>query len=125
VRQQETSAAQCSSRTKDSRTKFEIGSITKQFTSMLVLQFVNEGKIKLDGHVSDYLPYYRKDTGDRISISELLSHTSGVPDFIRAPGFLEGTASRTKHRVRDFAQEYCSGNLEFEPGTSESHYSTV
>ena len=102
----------------DLQTKFEIGSITKQFTSMLVLQFVNEGKIKLDGHVSDYLPYYRKDTGNRITISELLSHTSGVPDFIRAPGFLEGTGSRTKYRVKDFAQEYCSGNLEFEPGTS-------
>ena len=101
----------------DLETKFEIGSMTKQFTAMLVLQFVNEGKIKLDGRLSDYLPYYRKDTGNRIAIRELLSHTSGVPNFILAPGFLQGSASRTKYNVKDFAQQYCSGNLEFEPGT--------
>jgi len=40
----------------DLQTKFEIGSMTKQFTAMLVLQFVNEGKIRLDGHISDYRP---------------------------------------------------------------------
>jgi len=34
----------------DLQTKFEIGSMTKQFTALLILQFVNEGKIKLDGH---------------------------------------------------------------------------
>jgi CubicO group peptidase (beta-lactamase class C family) len=37
----------------DLQTKFEIGSMTKQFTALLVLQFVNQGKIKLDGHLSD------------------------------------------------------------------------
>ncbi len=108
----------------DLQTKFEIGSMTKQFTSMLVLQFVNEGKIKLDGHVSDYLPYYRKDTGNRVTISELLSHTSGIPNFIRAPGFLEGSASRTKYTVKDFVQKYCSGDLEFEPGTKFDYSNT-
>jgi CubicO group peptidase (beta-lactamase class C family) len=101
----------------DLQTKFEIGSMTKQFTALLVLQFVNEGKIKLDGHLSDYLPYYRKDTGNRIAIGQLLSHLSGVPNFILAPGFLEGPASRTKYSVKDFVEKYCSGNLEFEPGT--------
>ena len=63
----------------DLHTKFEIGSMTKQFTALLVLQFVNEGRIRLDGHVSDYLPYYRKDTGNRVTIRQLLSHTSGIP----------------------------------------------
>ena len=101
----------------DLQTKFEIGSMTKQFTALLVLQFVNEGKIKLDGHLSDYLPYYRKDTGNRIAINQLLSHTSGVPNFILAPGFLTGPASRTKYSVKDFVENYCSGSLEFEPGT--------
>lgn len=46
----------------DLGTKFEIGSMTKQFTALLVLQLVNEGKLRLDGNISDYLPYYRKDT---------------------------------------------------------------
>lgn len=43
-------------------TRFRLGSITKQFTSMLVMQLVQEGKIKLEGKLTDYLPDYRKDT---------------------------------------------------------------
>jgi CubicO group peptidase (beta-lactamase class C family) len=101
----------------DLDTKFEIGSMTKQFTAMLVLQMVNEGKLRLDGHLSDYLPYYRQDTGYQITISELLSHTSGVPNFTSLPGFLDGPESRAHHTVQEFVQKYCSGNLQFAPGT--------
>lgn len=98
-------------------TKFEIASMTKQFTALLVLQFVNEGKIKLDGHLSDYLPYYRKDTGSRITIAELLSHTSGIPNFLSFPGFIDGPPSRTHYGVMEFVKKYCSNNLQSEPGT--------
>ncbi len=101
----------------DLETKFEIGSMTKQFTALLVLQFVNEDKLRLNGTISDYLPYYRRDTGSRITVSQLLSHTSGIPNFIKSPGFLDGPASRTTHTVREFAEKYCSGDLNFNPGT--------
>ena len=40
----------------DLGTKFEIGLMTKQFTALLILQFVKEGKIRLDGLIADYLP---------------------------------------------------------------------
>ncbi len=101
----------------DLQTKFEIGSMTKQFTALLILQFVNEGKVRLDGHISDYLPYYRSEIGHRITLAELLSHTSGIPNFLSSPGFLEGPASRTSYAVRDFVNKYCSGDPHFEPGT--------
>ena len=101
----------------DPDTKFEIGSMTKQFTALLVLQFVNEGKLKLDGHIADYLPYYRKDTGAKVTLHQLLSHTSGIPNFISQPGFLDGPASRMRYSVQDFAKQHCSGDPEFEPGT--------
>lgn len=101
----------------DLETKFEIGSMTKQFTALLVLQFVKEGKIRLDGHLADYLSYYRKDTGSRVTISQLLSHTSGIPNFISLPGFLDGAPSRTHYSAREFAEKYCSGDLRFDPGT--------
>jgi CubicO group peptidase (beta-lactamase class C family) len=101
----------------DDRTKFELGSITKQFTALLVLQFVNEGKIKLGGHISEYLPWYRGDTGNRVTIHHLLSHTSGIPEFLAEPGFLEGAGSRQRYSVKQFAMEHCSGDLQFEPGT--------
>ena len=96
--------------------------MTKQFTALLILQLVNEGKIRLDGRLSDYLPYYRKDTGNRVTIAELLSHTSGIPNFLKLPGFLEGPAIRIRYSVKAFVQEYCSHDLHFEPGT-EFEYS--
>jgi len=97
-------------------TKFRLGSITKQFTATLILQLVEQGKIKLDGKVSDYLPDYRKDTGSRMTIHHLLSHTSGVPNYTAAPGFFENV-SRNPFPVDDFVKKYASGDLEFEPGT--------
>jgi CubicO group peptidase (beta-lactamase class C family) len=97
-------------------TRFRLGSITKQFTSMLVLQLVQEGKIKLEGKLTDYLPDYRKDTGDRITIHQLLNHTSGIPSYTGLPNFFE-EISRNPYSVSDFVKKYASGDLEFEPGT--------
>jgi CubicO group peptidase (beta-lactamase class C family) len=96
-------------------TKFRLGSITKQFTATLILQLVEQGKIKLDGKVSDYLPDYRKDTGARMTIHQLLSHTSGVPNYTTQPGFF-ANVSRNPFKVDDFVKQYASGDLEFEPG---------
>ncbi|MCU7494108.1 MAG: serine hydrolase [Ignavibacteria bacterium] len=96
-------------------TKFRLGSITKQFTSMLIMQLVEKGKINLDGKITDYLPYYRKDTGDRITIHMLLTHTSGIPSYTSQPDF--GKTSRMYYKPDDFIKEKCSGDLEFEPGS--------
>lgn len=96
-------------------TRFRLGSITKQFTAALVLQLVEQGKLKLDGRVSDYLDGYRKDIGAKITIHHLLSHTSGLPNYTALPGFSE-TISRNPYAVDDFVKKYASGDLEFEPG---------
>src|SRR5688572_4857471 len=53
-------------------TKFRLGSITKQFTAALILQLVDEGKVKLDGRIADYLPAYRKDIGEKVTVHQLL-----------------------------------------------------
>ena len=97
-------------------TKFRLGSITKQFTSMLIMQLVEKGKIKLDDKITDYLPYYRKDIGDKVTIEMLLTHTSGIPSYTNQPDFFEKT-SKKYYAPDDFIKEYCSGDLEFEPGT--------
>ena len=70
-----------------SDTKFRIGSITKQFVAMQIMQLVEEGKIELDGKLTDYLPEYRQDTGQKITIHHLLTHTSGIPSYTGLPGF--------------------------------------
>ncbi|HUI42912.1 MAG TPA: serine hydrolase domain-containing protein, partial [Terriglobia bacterium] len=101
-------------------TKFRLGSVTKQFTSMLVMQQVEKGRLRLDGRVSDYLPYYRKETGDRITVRHLLTHTSGIPNYTALPHFFEDV-SRNPFGVKEFVQKYCSGDLEFEPGSKFSY----
>jgi len=100
--------------------KFRLGSITKQFTSMLVMQQVEKGTIKLDSHLSDYLPDYRKDTGSKVSIHQLLNHTSGIPSYTDDPKFFPDE-SRNHYSVDDFVKKFCSGDLQFEPG-SKFHY---
>jgi CubicO group peptidase (beta-lactamase class C family) len=101
-------------------TKFRLGSITKQFTSMLILQLVQEGKVKLEGKLTDYLPDYRKDTGDRITVHQLLNHTSGIPSYTGLPNFFQDI-SRNPYSVADFVKKYTSGDLEFEPGSKFSY----
>lgn len=98
-------------------TKFRIGSLTKPFTALLVLQLVSEGKLRLEGTVADYLPYYRADVAERVTLHHLLTHTSGMgestyqgPEDIR----------RDPYQPRDFIENYLTGDLDFEPG---SHYS--
>jgi CubicO group peptidase (beta-lactamase class C family) len=62
-------------------TKFRIGSITKTFTDLLAFQQIEKGKLKLDAHISDYLPGYPKPQGEQITIHQLMTHVSGLPDY--------------------------------------------
>lgn len=100
----------------DTDTKFRLGSITKQFTAMLVMQLVQEGKVRLDGRITDYLPDYPKKTGDRITIHHLLTHTSGIPGYTEFPGFFR-TMSRDPYSPTEFVKQFADSALLFEPGT--------
>ncbi|MFE4257707.1 serine hydrolase domain-containing protein [Streptomyces sp. NPDC056883] len=85
VRDRETGAAM------DTRARFRIGSVTKTFSSVVLLQLVDEGKIELDRPVNAYLPGLLPD--DRITVRHLLTHRSGLADYTNAmfehtvPGF--------------------------------------
>jgi len=97
-------------------TKFRLGSITKQFTAALILQLVEQGKVKLDGKISDYLPNYRKDVGQKVTVHQLLNHTSGIPSYTSQAGFMNDV-SRNPYTVDDFVTKYASNDLAFEPGS--------
>jgi CubicO group peptidase (beta-lactamase class C family) len=101
-------------------TRFRLGSITKQFTATVIMQLVEQGKIKLDAKLSDYLPDYRKDTGSKVTIHHLLTHTSGIPSYTSQPGFFENV-SRNPYKVDEFVKKYASGDLEFEPGSKYTY----
>ena len=99
-------------------TKFRLASVSKQFTATLIMQLVEQGKIKLDGKLSTYLPYYRKDTGDQVTIHQLLTHTSGIPSYTNKYG---GQLNRLTLEPDSLVIKYCSDDLEFEPGTQNRY----
>ncbi|MBA6365518.1 beta-lactamase family protein, partial [Colwellia sp. BRX8-8] len=86
-------------------TKFRIASLTKQFTSMLIMQLVQDNKIKLDAKITAYIPDYRKDTGDKVTVHHLLTHTSGIPSYTSLPDFFSDI-SRDPYSVDDFTKKY-------------------
>ncbi|MCI3937237.1 beta-lactamase family protein [Chryseobacterium aahli] len=60
---------------------FQIGSMTKQFTAIAILMLEEHGKLKVSDAVSKYIPSYPN--GDKITIHDLLTHTSGIKDFTK------------------------------------------
>ncbi len=104
-----------------SATRQWIGSVTKTFTAAAVMRLVDQGKLSLDARVADVLPWYRKDTGHRITVSQLLNHTSGIPDYMHLPGIgregFQRQVGDAPIEVRSFIEKWCSGDLEWEPGT--------
>jgi CubicO group peptidase (beta-lactamase class C family) len=65
---------------------FEIGSVTKQFTAVAVLQLRDEGKLSLDDDITKWLPDF--DTrGNKVTLRRLLDHTSGIKGLTEMPEF--------------------------------------
>lgn len=96
-------------------TKFRINSITKQFTSLLILQLFEEGKIDPDKTISDYLPVFPRLKGEKVSIRNLLLSASGLPS-LDTPFFYKGEDERLTD-VNFLIKLYLGNNLQFEPGT--------
>jgi CubicO group peptidase (beta-lactamase class C family) len=65
---------------------YEIGSVTKQFTGAAIMQLVEQGKISLEDDVTKYVPNVNTQ-GRKISIRQLLDHTSGIKGYTEIPEF--------------------------------------
>ncbi len=103
-------------------TKFRIASVSKQFTSMLVMQMVAEGKMDLDATIREYIPDYPEPQGDIITIHHLLSHTSGFQHYAGIPNFTPDY-SRQPWEHRDFVELFWDLDLQSEPGERYSYSS--
>ncbi|WP_228101478.1 serine hydrolase domain-containing protein [Paenibacillus donghaensis] len=71
----------------NSQTNFKIGSISKVFTSLAIMQLRDQGLVELDVPIKQYLPWFAtKDASlsDRITVRDLLHHTSGLPGRLNA-----------------------------------------
>lgn len=102
-------------------TKYRVASITKVFTSVLVLQLVEQGKLNLDKTVGAYLPDYKGESRDKVTIHQLLNHTSGMANIDRVPS-LEYVVKngfplyQMPHTSDEILEKYCSDKLVNEPG---------
>jgi CubicO group peptidase (beta-lactamase class C family) len=96
------------------QTKFRLGSVTKQFTAMLIAQLAERGQLNVEDPVTKYLPDYPKETGDKVKIYNLLTHSSGVPNFTSFPEY--ATAKMKANKTAEIVALFKDKPLEFAPG---------
>ena len=100
-------------------TKFRIASFTKPFTVMLILQLVEEGKLKLDGKLTDYLPEFPKEKGEGITIHQLLKHTSGITGESRIPNLID--IEKEYYTREDLFNCIIEQDIVFKPGKGREY----
>jgi CubicO group peptidase (beta-lactamase class C family) len=109
-------------------TKFRLGSISKQFTAMVVLRLVELGKLKLHEPIITYLPGFPVESGGKITLHHLLTHCSGIPNFTSRPDY-GSQIMRNPYTTEAMMKLVAEKPLEFEPGTkfaySNSGYNLV
>ena len=101
-------------------TVFDIASVSKQFTAAVTLQLVADGKLSLDDDVRKYVPEL-PDYGGRITIRNLLHHTSGLRDYIDLLGnfgFNSEDLTGDREALMLLARQKA---LNFAPGTDHSY----
>lgn len=97
-------------------TKFMIGSVSKPLTATLMLIQVQKGLISLNKTIADYLPEFKGKPAAGITIKQLLSHTSGMPNYDIIKDFFP-RISRQSFTRQEYIKVYMDSALLFEPGT--------
>jgi CubicO group peptidase (beta-lactamase class C family) len=99
-------------------TKFRLGSITKQFTAASILLLEERGKLKIEDPIKKYVADAPA-AWDRITIYNLLTHTSGIPNFTSLPDYrtLQPFDSPVAKTIATFRDK----PLDFQPGEKMSY----
>nr|WP_294876774.1 serine hydrolase domain-containing protein [uncultured Pedobacter sp.] len=103
-------------------TRYKVASITKAFTSVLILQLVEQGNIDLEKPIITYLPEYKGDGGNKVTIRQLLNMTSGMRNMDENGSSLEGVLKNGLPQYQlpntsdQMLEKFCSMELVKEPG---------
>jgi len=95
------------------KAKFRLGSMTKQFTAASILLLEERGKLKTDDLVKRYMPDAPA-AWDKITIYNLLTHTSGIPNFTNFPDYHSSEATPTT--PAELVKRFRDKPLDFQPG---------
>ena len=93
---------------------FRIGSITKQFTAVAILKLRDEGKLKLDDKITEYVKDYPMH-GHQITIQHLLTHTSGIKNYNSISEW-DGEIQKKDFTPKEFINYFKNQPMDFQPG---------
>jgi CubicO group peptidase (beta-lactamase class C family) len=99
---------------------FRLGSITKQFTAVAILQLAGQGKLSLQDDIKKYMP--ELPFKENITVEHLLNHTSGIKSYTNKPDFLK--ILRTDMTPMEVIKLTEKDTLEFKPGTQWNYNNT-
>lgn len=92
---------------------FEIGSITKQFTSVSILMLMEEGKLSLEDEITKFIPDYPTQ-GKKITVHQLLNHTSGIKSYTSMQSFF--SRAREDMSPLELIDVFKNEPMDFDPG---------
>ena len=100
-------------------TRFHLGSMNKMFTSVAIAQLVEAGKLRFTSKLADVLPDYpNKEVARKITVHQLLTHSSGLGDIFGPAFFEKKDALRD---ISDYLPLFVGKPLQFDPGTKWSY----
>lgn len=94
------------------RTRFRIGSISKQFIAAAILKLAEEGRLRVEDKLSRFIPDYPR--GDEVTVHHLLTHTSGIHSYTAKPDFIREApvGVETEEHIKSFKDD----PYDFDPG---------
>jgi CubicO group peptidase (beta-lactamase class C family) len=98
-------------------TTYRIGSLAKSFTSVIINQLMNEGKLDSLVPIRTYLPWY---VHGNVTIEQLLTHRSGLPEYLNNDAYKARIFQKT-YTLIELVRQFCSDSLEFKSGTKFSY----
>jgi CubicO group peptidase (beta-lactamase class C family) len=101
------------------QTRFELASLAKPLTALVVLQLVEQGKLRLDGRVADYVSEFTRADARAVTVHHLLSHTSGLQDFVGLSCDFAGWTDK------QFLEALAKTPLQFPPGARFQYASST
>jgi D-alanyl-D-alanine carboxypeptidase len=107
----------------DSNSLFQVGSVTKTFTALLIARELNDKHITLSDKLGKFFPEYPK--WKNITVEQLINQTSGIFDYIRSPGWWQKVYGQEKiwqaHDLVNIAYKYSN---DFTPGSAWRYSNT-
>jgi len=98
-------------------TRYHIASVAKPFTAAAILQLQEQGRLSVSDHVSKYVPDFPN--GDQITLDNLLTHSSGIPDINGLEDY--DTFARSPHTIDQLVAKFAGLPLEFAPGSKQRY----